>query len=271
MKKVLKELLGVICGAVSGFLAYLIVYYLVYFIGKVPLLNLIVYYPAGSSWALAVLPSTTSVLIGGTVATVVAGRPKWYSILTIVVNVLPIAYALLTSQLGLGLLIGRGLFIIPAAVLLVSDADESVSESRSRKLGNLQVETETTPEKELSSPSPSSQMSAASGAVVTKQVAPSQTESLEEWYRQRQIREVEKSEQEALAMVTNRHIASLRESHEYEKADEVLALAQKYLSQLMSLEQWAIEYRISEVQFNACVEQWRDEFDLKLQEIVPQS
>lgn len=120
VKKVLKELLGVICGAVSGFLAYLIVYYLVYFIGKVPLLNLIVYYPAGSSWALTVLPSTTSVLIGGTIAAAVAGRPKWYSILTIVVNVLPIVYALLTSQLGLGLLIRRGLFIIPAAALLVS-------------------------------------------------------------------------------------------------------------------------------------------------------
>ena len=124
VKKVLKELLGVLCGAVSGFLAYLIVYYLVYFIGKIPLLNLIVYYPAGSSWALTVLPSTTSVLIGGTIATVVAGRPKWYSILTVVANVLPIAYALLTPQLGLRLLIRRGLFIIPAVALLVCEDRE---------------------------------------------------------------------------------------------------------------------------------------------------
>lgn len=271
MKKVFKEIAGVLCGALTGFLSYVVIYYLVYFIGLVPILRNIVYYPAGSSWALIVLPSTTSVLIGGTVAAAVAGRPKWYSALTIIVNVLPIAYALIASQLGLGLLIRRGLFIIPAAALLVSGADERGSESRSSKPGALHMEPETNREEELSSPSPISQVPETSTTVDTKPVAPSQTESLEEWYRQRQIREAEKSAQEALIRDTNRHVSSLRESHEYEKADEVLALAQKYLSQLMSMEQWAIEYRLSEVQFNACVKQWRDEFYLKLQEIVPQS
>ena len=64
------------------------------------------------------------------------------------------------------------------------------------------------------------------------------------------------SAQTKLATDTARQISDLRAQGEYEKADAMLSLSQQYLSQLMSLEQWAAEYNLTAEQFNAQLEQW---------------
>ena len=76
------------------------------------------------------------------------------------------------------------------------------------------------------------------------------------------------SAQTKLATDTSRQIADLRAQGEYEKADALLTLSQQYLSQLMSLEQWAAEYNLSVAQFNASLKQWQAEFDLKVADIL---
>ena len=126
MKQALKEVLALISGAVSGFLSYVVVYYVIYFIGMIPILREIVYFPSGSSWSLVMFPSVASVLIGGFLAGLIAGRVKWYCIAVIVVNLLPVVVALLGSALGIGLLIRRALFIVPAVALLIADQKESL-------------------------------------------------------------------------------------------------------------------------------------------------
>lgn len=125
MKQILKEMIALFAGAVSGFLSYVVTYYIIYFIGMVPLLREIVYFPSGSSWSLFMIPSVTSVLIGAFLAGQISGRMKWYCLAVIVVNLLPVVVALLGSKLGIGLLIRRVLFIVPAVALLIAERKES--------------------------------------------------------------------------------------------------------------------------------------------------
>lgn len=74
--------------------------------------------------------------------------------------------------------------------------------------------------------------------------------------------------QQKLATDTARQIADLRAQGAYEKADALLSLSQQYLSQLMSLEQWAAEYGLSVQQFNASLEQWAKEYDLAVSDVT---
>lgn len=64
------------------------------------------------------------------------------------------------------------------------------------------------------------------------------------------------SAQTKLATDTARQIADLRAKGEYEKADALLQLTQQQLSQLMNLEQLALNYNLSVDQFNAQLEQF---------------
>lgn len=76
------------------------------------------------------------------------------------------------------------------------------------------------------------------------------------------------SAQTKLATDTSRQIADLRAQGEYEKADAMLQLSQQYLSQLMSLEQWGMEYNLSVAQFNASLQQWEAEYELKVADLL---
>ena len=69
--------------------------------------------------------------------------------------------------------------------------------------------------------------------------------------------------QTKLATDTARQIADLRAQGEYEKADALLQLSQQYLSQLINLEQWAMEYNLSVAQFNEAVRQWEAEYKMQ--------
>ena len=73
-------------------------------------------------------------------------------------------------------------------------------------------------------------------------------------------------QQTKVANEVARQITDLRAQGEFEKADALLTLSQTYLSQLMSLEQWAAEYNLSVDQFNAGLDQWRQEFNAGLEQ-----
>lgn len=76
------------------------------------------------------------------------------------------------------------------------------------------------------------------------------------------------SAQTKLATDTSRQIADLRAKGEFEKADALLTLSQQYLSQLISLEQWAAEFGLSVAQFNNSLRQWQAEFELSVGETL---
>ena len=76
------------------------------------------------------------------------------------------------------------------------------------------------------------------------------------------------SAQTKLSTDTARQIADVRAQGEFEKADALLTLSQNYLSQLMSLEQWALEYNLSVDQFNASLEQWKAQYEMQVSEIT---
>ena len=74
--------------------------------------------------------------------------------------------------------------------------------------------------------------------------------------------------QTKLSTDTARQIADLRAQGEFEKADKLLQLTQQYLSQLASLEQWALEYQLDIDKFNVQMQQWAKEFELAVSEVT---
>ncbi|MCR5663437.1 MAG: hypothetical protein K6G17_01000 [Oscillospiraceae bacterium] len=67
-------------------------------------------------------------------------------------------------------------------------------------------------------------------------------------------------EQQRLAADTARQIAELRAQGEYRKADALLDLTQKQLTQLLQLEQWAREQNMSAERFNLELARWEAEY-----------
>ena len=61
---------------------------------------------------------------------------------------------------------------------------------------------------------------------------------------------------------TNRQIADLRAKGEFEKADKVLAISNKYLTELQNLEKWAKEKNVGVQEFNAKLSEWQNEYAL---------
>ena len=70
------------------------------------------------------------------------------------------------------------------------------------------------------------------------------------------------SAQVKLTADTNRQIADLRARGEFEKADKVLAISNKYLTELQNLEKWAKEKNVGVQEFNAKLSEWQNEYAL---------
>lgn len=71
-------------------------------------------------------------------------------------------------------------------------------------------------------------------------------------------------EQNKLATDTARQISDLRAQGEFEKANQLLAITQNYLSQLMDLHQWAKQTNLSIDEFNSQIAQWEENYKLSL-------
>ncbi len=71
-----------------------------------------------------------------------------------------------------------------------------------------------------------------------------------------------------LATDTQRQIADLRAQGEMQKAEKLLEVSQEYLKQLMSLEQWAAEYQLSNAKFQQSVREWENEFALSAAKVT---
>lgn len=69
--------------------------------------------------------------------------------------------------------------------------------------------------------------------------------------------------QAQLSADTARQVADLRAQGEFEKADNLLEIAQTYLLKLLDMEQWAAEYSLSASKFQASLYQWQQEFQLR--------
>lgn len=74
--------------------------------------------------------------------------------------------------------------------------------------------------------------------------------------------------QTKLSTDTARQIADLRAQGEFQKADDLLQISQTYLSQLISLQQWAAEYGLSVDQFNKELEKWGYNYALQVANIT---
>ena len=67
---------------------------------------------------------------------------------------------------------------------------------------------------------------------------------------------------------TARQLADLRAQGEFEKADKVLAISNKYLTELQNLEKWAKEKNVGVQEFNAKLREWENEYLLKVGEYL---
>lgn len=76
-------------------------------------------------------------------------------------------------------------------------------------------------------------------------------------------RQAVNSAQTKLATDTARQVADLRAQGEFEKADNLMEIAQTYLLKLLELQQWAAEYNLDAAKFQASISQWQQEFQLQ--------
>ena len=81
-------------------------------------------------------------------------------------------------------------------------------------------------------------------------------------------RQVVNSAEVKLQTDTARQIADLRAQGEFEKADKVLAISNRYLTELQNLEKWAKEKNVGVQEFNAKLRQWENEYLLKVGEYL---
>ena len=77
-------------------------------------------------------------------------------------------------------------------------------------------------------------------------------------------RQVINSAEVKLHTDTARQIADLRAQGEFEKADKVLEISNKYLSELQNLEKWAKEKNVGVQEFNAKLREWENEYVLNV-------
>lgn len=75
-------------------------------------------------------------------------------------------------------------------------------------------------------------------------------------------------QQTKLATDTARQIADLRAQGEYQKADALLTLTQSYLSQLLSLKQWALSFNLSVDEFNNSLKQWALSYEMEVAQLT---
>ena len=81
-------------------------------------------------------------------------------------------------------------------------------------------------------------------------------------------RQVVNSAEVKLQTDTARQIADLRAQGEFEKADKVLAISNKYLTELQNLEKWAKEKNVGVQEFNAKLRLWENEYLLTVGEYL---
>ncbi len=74
--------------------------------------------------------------------------------------------------------------------------------------------------------------------------------------------------QTKLSTDTARQIADLRAQGEFSKADDLLSLAQTYLSQLTQLQQWGADYAMDYATFQESIRQWQAEYELQKAELM---
>lgn len=75
-------------------------------------------------------------------------------------------------------------------------------------------------------------------------------------------------QQTQVANDTAQQIARLRANGEYEKADALLELGQQYLSQLISLQQWALSYNMDVAQFNFQMQKYADDYAMQVADLT---
>lgn len=76
--------------------------------------------------------------------------------------------------------------------------------------------------------------------------------------------------QSQLTAETAQQAAQLRAQGEFEKADDLLEIAQTYLLKLLEMEQWAAEYQLDTAKFQAGLYQWQQEFQLSAAKALAQ-
>ncbi len=81
-------------------------------------------------------------------------------------------------------------------------------------------------------------------------------------------RQVVNSAEVKLQTDTARQIADLQAQGEFEKADKVLAISNRYLTELQNLEKWTKEKNVGVQEFNAKLRQWENEYLLKVGEYL---
>lgn len=121
--KVFANLIGLIAGAVVFWLVYDLIYFAITWLGNIPIIGPLLYYPSDSMAARTVCSITASVFAGSVVSAKICGNAKLLCGILIALNLFALVRALSVSALGWKVLWECGLFIGTAAMCFSINKD----------------------------------------------------------------------------------------------------------------------------------------------------
>lgn len=125
IKSVLLSIFGIIAGAIVFFIVLRVATWLVAFLGEIPILGKVIYYPSDGPWALLALPGPLAALAGAAVCAVICGRSAPFCVTLIAVYLLCAIFLLCNHALPLRTGIAA-VFTIGAAVVTCGMSDDDV-------------------------------------------------------------------------------------------------------------------------------------------------
>lgn len=122
---IILNLAGFLAAFVAFFLIYVVLYWVITFIGRIPLLGAIIYWPSDASWVRLVTCISSAVFGGAWLSTVIAKNAKLFSGAIIAIQIFTILRLFVASAFTFTNLIECAVAIICAAMCLLMRKDDA--------------------------------------------------------------------------------------------------------------------------------------------------
>ena len=138
--KLLRHIIGVILGIVVFVFVYGLTTLIIRFIGSIPIIGAILYYPSDAAWALIAIPAPTAIFIAAWVSEMIAKTAKPISIIAAIFWILNIISLFVFDTFTWRELLAS-IFAVGAACICFGGMDDSTGKAKNSKYMVVDKET----------------------------------------------------------------------------------------------------------------------------------
>lgn len=138
--KLLRHIIGVILGIVVFVFVYGLTTLIIRFIGSIPIIGSILYYPSDAAWALIAIPAPTAIFIAAWVSEMIAKTAKPISVIAAIFWILNIISLFVFDTFTWRELLAS-IFAVGAACICFGGMDDSTGKAKNSKYMVVDKET----------------------------------------------------------------------------------------------------------------------------------